>query len=111
LETIGIVHVRKGDLDSLGVLSMLDITGPMKLFGRSSKVKQVQLGCSSLMFAIAHLCPRRDCSVRCAGAGDRAVVTILFLQIVTDARIEMTVPGSPGELSAGSGPTGFEDDN
>jgi hypothetical protein len=53
----------------------------MKFFGRLSKVTQTQLGCSSLMFAVAHLCPKRDCSVRCAAAGDCAVVTILFLQI------------------------------
>jgi hypothetical protein len=49
-----------------------------------SKVTEAQLGCLSLMFAIAHLCPKRDCSVRCAAAGDGAVITILFLQIATD---------------------------
>jgi hypothetical protein len=83
----------------------------MKLFGCLSKVTQVQLGCSSLMFAIAHLCPKRDCPVRCDAAGDFAVITILFLHIATDDRIGITVLEYPGEFPAGSGPTRFEDDN
>jgi hypothetical protein len=49
-----------------------------------------QLGCSSLMFAIAYLCPKRDRSVRCAAAGDCAVVIIIFLSITTDDRIGIT---------------------
>jgi hypothetical protein len=35
----------RGDLDSLGVPSRLDIPGVMKLFGRLSKVKQAEFGC------------------------------------------------------------------
>jgi hypothetical protein len=63
------------------------------------------------MFTIAHLCPKRDCSVRWAAAAGRAVITILFVQIATDDRSGMTVPDSPAELTAGSGPIRFEDDN
>jgi hypothetical protein len=52
-----------------------------------SKVKQTQLGCSSLIFTIAHLCLKRDHSVRCAPAGERGVVVVLFLQMAIDVRI------------------------
>jgi hypothetical protein len=62
------------------------------------------------MFVIALLCGKRDHSVRCAAPGDRAVVTILFLQIATDDRLGITAPDSPRELHAGSGSTRFEDD-
>jgi hypothetical protein len=76
-----------------------------------SKVKQAQLGCSSLMFAIGHLCPKRDQSVRCALDGDRAVVIVLFLHISTGVCIGITVADSPGAFLEGSGPTRFEADN
>jgi hypothetical protein len=82
----------------------LDIIGLMELSERLSKVTEAQLGCSSLMFSIADLCPKRDCSARCAAIGDGAVVTILFLQIATDYRIGISVVDCPGELPAGSGP-------
>jgi hypothetical protein len=82
----------------------------MRRFRRLSTVKQTQLTWSDLMLAIVLLCSKRDRSVRCATAGDRAVVTILFLQIATDDPIEITVPDSPRALPAGSGPTRFEDD-
>jgi hypothetical protein len=76
-----------------------------------SKLKQAQLSCSSLTFAIAHLCPKGDDSVRCAPADERAVVRILFPQIATDDFIGTTVAESPRALLAGSGPARFEDDN
>jgi hypothetical protein len=63
------------------------------------------------MFAVAHLCPKRDDSVHCPPAGERAVVTILFLQIATDDRIWIYRSDSPGAFPAGSGPVRFEDDN
>jgi hypothetical protein len=53
------------------------------------------------MFGIAHLCPKGDCSVPCAPAGDRAVVTILFLQMATDDRTGITVVDSLGERIVG----------
>jgi hypothetical protein len=85
--TVVTVHAHRGDLAILGVPSTLDIAGGMKLFWRLSKVKQAQSGSSNLMFAIVLLCSKRDRSVVCAAAGDRAVVIILFLQIETDDRI------------------------
>jgi hypothetical protein len=109
--TVATVHARRGDLDSLDDPSMLDITGLMKFFGRLSKVRQVQSGCSSLMFATAHLCPKRDCSVRCAAAGDCAVVTILLLQIAINGCIGITIIDSPGELPASSGPFDVSETN
>jgi hypothetical protein len=89
---------------------MLGITGAMKHFRCLSKVKQAQLGCSSLMFAIALLCSKRDRSVRCAAASGHVVVTILFFQIATDDYIGITIPDSARELPAGFRPTRFEDD-
>jgi hypothetical protein len=62
--TVATVQARRGDLDILDVRSTLDITGTINLFGRLSKVTQAELSCASLMFTIAHLCWKGDCSVR-----------------------------------------------
>jgi hypothetical protein len=76
-----------------------------------SKVKRAQLGCSSLMFAIAHSCRKRDDSVHCAPAGERAVARGPFLQITIDDCFGPIVPDSPRAFPAGSGPARFEDNN
>jgi hypothetical protein len=105
--TVATVQACRGDLDILDVRSTLDITGTMNLFGGLPKVTQAELGCSSLMFAIAHLCRKGDCSVRC---GQNSL--FFFLQIaIDDDRIRITVIDSPGELPVASGPTRFEDDD
>jgi hypothetical protein len=103
--TVATVHARRGDLDNLNGLSTLDITGMMKLFGRLSKVTQAELGCSSLMFAITHLCRKGDCSVRC-GHNSLSFFRLRSMMIALGLLID-----SPGELPAGSSPTRFEDDN
>jgi hypothetical protein len=63
------------------------------------------------MFAIGHLCSKGDDSVRCAPAGEHAVVRVLVLQIATDDCTGTTIPDSRRALPAGSGPARFEDDN
>jgi hypothetical protein len=44
-----------------------------------------------LMFMLVYLCPKRDYSVRRGPTGERAVVTVIFLQIATDDYIRIAV--------------------